>query len=110
MRQSHTTLLERNTEWQGAFETEPYEGGWASEAIFFARVLESRGEWANLNVRVQLSPDGIHWVDEGSTLVVDPGVKVTFCRVRYFGNWLRLSGELPSGDSVKVLVYLTLKE
>ncbi len=38
MKQSHTTVLERNTEWSGRFETEPYEVGWASEAIFFARV------------------------------------------------------------------------
>lgn len=110
MKQSHTTLLERNTNWQGAFETEPYEGGWASEAIFFVQVLESRGEWADLNARVQISPDGIHWVDEGSTLVIDADAKVTYCRVSHFGNWLRLTGELPGGDLAKVLVYLTLKE
>lgn len=35
MRQSHTAIVERDVLWSGTFETEPYEAGWAGEAIFF---------------------------------------------------------------------------
>lgn len=110
MKQSHTTLLERNTEWQGAFETEPYEAGWASEAIFFVRVLESKGDIGDVTAEAQISPDGMRWADEGSSLAIDPDAETTYCRVSHFGNWLRLVGILPDGTSAKVIVYLTLKE
>lgn len=110
MKQSHTTVLERNTEWKGQFETEPYEAGWANEAIFFARVLEASAEYIDADAQVEISPDGIHWANEWSTLSIDAEGGTTYCRVSHFGNWLRLTGELPEGESVKVLVYLVLKE
>ena len=110
MKQSHTTLLERNTKWQGQFVTEPYEGGWASEAIFFVRVLESDGDLGSITAQAQISPDGIRWADEGSSLAIDPEAETTYCRVSHFGNWLRLVGDLPEGTSAKVIVYLVLKE
>jgi hypothetical protein len=110
MKQSHTTLLERNTEWSGQFETEPYEAGWASEALFFARVLSSEGDWFDADAEVQISPDGTHWANEWSSMSLDPDGGTTYCRVSHFGNWLRLVGELPEGVAAKVLVYLVLKE
>jgi len=39
MRQSHTAVIERNVEWTASFTTEPYETAWATEAIFFVRIL-----------------------------------------------------------------------
>ena len=72
MRQSHTAVVERNQLWEGDFVTEPYEAGWSHEAIFFVRML--RVEAANsssliaVELQVQISPDGIHWCDEGSRL------------------------------------------
>ena len=110
MKQSHTTVLERNTEWKGKFETEPCEAGWASEAIFFVRVLEANAEYIDADAQVQISPDGIHWANEWSTVLIDAEGGTTYCRVSHFGNWLRLTGELPEGISAKVLVYLVLKE
>ena len=71
MKQSHTTVLERNTEWKGRFETEPYEAGWAGEAIFFVRVLEASAAYIDADAQVQISPDGIHWANEWSTLSID---------------------------------------
>ena len=110
MKQSHTTVLERNTEWTGRFETEPYEAGWASEAIFFVRVLSVEGSLVDVRADVQISPDGIHWCREGSDLEIISDIEMTHSRVSHFGSWLRLVGELPAGVAVKVIVYLVLKE
>jgi len=109
-RQSYTAVLERNRVWKGAFETEPYEAAWASEATFFVRALEASGELGDAQACVQISPDGMHWCDEGT--LVDLPVRegmTTFGRVRHFGGWLRLAGRVPQGAQVKVIVYLVLK-
>ena len=113
LRRSFTAIVERNVLWQGEFATEPYEAAWASEAIFFVRALDVNpsGEAGCYTAAVQLSADGIHWVDEGTCFEL-PRKKdeVTFCIVTHFGGWLRLSGRIEPGDGIKVLVSLTLKE
>ncbi|MDE2742703.1 MAG: hypothetical protein OXI58_14010 [Gemmatimonadota bacterium] len=115
MRQSHTAVVERNQCWEGDFVTEPYEAGWSHEAIFFVRLL--RAEAANsssliaVELQVQISPDGIHWCDEGSRLnfvaqhVID---KPSFVQVSHYGGWLRLAGTAKNG-CVWALVHLALK-
>lgn len=115
MRQSHTIVLERNTLWVGAFATEPCEAGWAHEAIFFVRCLETNVADQWLHAWVEISPDGMHWCREGEVLSLPnnmdrSGETVSFCRVEQFGSWLRLAGELPDGASMRVIAYLTLKE
>ena len=55
-------------------------------------------------------PDGIAWVDEGTTLpaVTHPGV--AFTRVRHFGNWLRLACQVSGGQArFRGMIYLCLK-
>lgn len=111
MRQSHTAVIERNVTWAEQFETEPYEVGWASEAIYFVRALSVSDVPASITARVQISPDGIHWCDAGAELPLpteDEGV--AFCRVTHFGGWLRMVGELPTGAELTVIAYLVLKE
>ena len=110
MRQSHTSAIELGTTWEGAFATEPQECAWATEALFFIRVLEGSAP-PGTTAQVEISPDGIHWCPEG-TLVPIPGEpEETSCaRVREFGGWLRLTGSLPRGTSLQVLVHLVLKE
>lgn len=111
MRQNHTAVIERNITWQGAFETEPYEAGWASEAIFYVRTLQASGWKGSPEARVQISPDGMHWCDEGSTVMLSGEIDgVTFGRLRHFGTFLRLVGDLPDGAEMAVIVYLSLKE
>ena len=113
LRRSFTAVVERNVLWQGDFATEPYEAAWASEAIFFVRALEVNpsGEAGNYTAAVQISADGIHWVDEGTTFEL-PRTKdaVTFCKVRHFGGWLRIKGKTIEKDGITVLVSLNLKE
>jgi len=110
LRRSYTAIVERNVIWKGEFASEPYEAAWASEAIFFVRALEVSPDF-NGSARVQISADGIHWADDGATFEL-PVTKeqVTFCKVRHFGGWLRLRGELDAGSTVVVLVSLALKE
>ena len=116
MRQSHTAVVERNQLWEGDFATEPYEAGWSHEAIFFLRIL--RAEPAKppssitIELQVQISPDGIHWCDEGSRMnfVVQQHTldKPSFVRVSHYGGWLRLAGTVKDGR-VWALVHLALK-
>ena len=102
IRQSYTAVIERNRLWDSRFVTEPYESAWASEAIFFIRALEVSEPPVEVSARIQISPDGIYWCDEGTlvSLPTEPD-EVTFGRVSHFGGWLRLTGEIPSGSSYK---------
>lgn len=110
MRQSITAVVERNITWQGDFAVEPYEAAWAGEAIYFVRALAADAMPPDAVARVQISPDGIHWVDEGTVLPLptQPNT-LTFARVSHFGGWLRLVGNLPDQAALTTLVYLALK-
>ena len=115
MQQTYTSVLTRRLRVDSDFATLPYEAGWAREAVFFVRVLETdvTNQWPQ--AWVEISPDGMHWCREGETLMLPDGVDlpaqdVSFCRVAHFGSWLRLAGELPPDTSMRVIVYLTLKE
>ena len=73
LRESFTFPLERNVTWRGNFATEPAEAAWANEAIFFVRVLESEGPLDGAVARAQISPDGMHWCDEGTVFPLPAG-------------------------------------
>ena len=111
LRESYTLPVERNETWEaGPFATETAECAWASEAIFFVRALRVSGDLSKVVARIQISPDGIHWVDEGTTLRLPAQAEdVTFAKVAHFGGWLRMVGEIPGGASITLIVYLTLK-
>lgn len=109
MRQSATATVELNTEWRGKFTAEPFEAAWASEAIYFIRALESEGVPGGVNAHIQISPDGMHWCDEGTLVPLPAAPGTTFARVTHFGGWLRLVGEIPNGARMKVIVHLVLK-
>ena len=66
MRHAFTAVIEKNATFHADFETEPYECAWASEARWFIHVAELEGDGASLSARVQVSPDGLAWCDEGS--------------------------------------------
>jgi hypothetical protein len=111
LRRSFTAVIARNEPWTGEVATEPYECAWAGEAIFFVRALDARGTLRAARARVQISPDGIHWADEGTAIPLPPRTgELTFGRVRHFGGFLRLVARIPQRASVKVLVTLMLKE
>ena len=109
IRESQTAVVARNERWTGAAATEPYEAGWAKEAVIFVRALaDATGTAAS--ARVEISPDGMRWAPEGTTFALPTRRdEVTFARVSHFGNWIRIAADLPEGATVKVLVTYHLK-
>ena len=103
---TYNAVVERNVVWNGDFTTEPYECGWAREAIFFIRSLKGG---TTAQCKVQISADGMHWCDEGSVFSLPKKAEeTTLCRVLHFGNWLRIAGTTGK-DAITVLVTLSLK-
>ncbi len=109
LRESQTAVIARNERWAGTAATEPYEAGWASEAVLFVRAL-ARAKGKPGRARVEISPDGMRWVAEGTTFPLPTKADgVTCARIRHFGNWLRITASLPKGAELTVLVTYHLK-
>lgn len=110
LRECQTAVVSRNDRWVGVAETEPYEAGWAAELIVFIRVLESEGSLTGAAAAVQISPDGIHWIDEGARLTLSDAIgQVAFVRLSHFGQYVRLRAELEYGSACKVIVTINAK-
>lgn len=109
MREAFTAILGRAEPWSGVVATEPYEVGWAGEAVIFVRAIETDG--AGGEVATCISADGIHWADEGTTFPLPTAVgEVTFAKLSGFGHYLRFRATLPDGASSRFMVSLALKE
>lgn len=67
---------------------EPYEAGWASEALAFVCVHRMVGEDARLSVTLEISPDGMRWVPHSPPFELTPAGNYRF-QLAAFGNWLR---------------------
>ncbi len=114
LRETSTIVVARNERWEGFCATEPVECGWATEAIFFLRRLDARSPQNTHSslpeVRVEISPDGMNWLPEGTTDRFPGDTDATTAlRIRHFGNWLRLVSDVAAGDSCLALVTLHLK-
>lgn len=110
MRNFYITVLTRKQTINEDFQTHPYETAWASEAMFFITVDEIAAG-TRLQAAVQVSPDGIRWVDEGTVFeaIDEPGLYLV--KVREFGGWLRLNCRLEGSDPVvETTIHLALKE
>ena len=111
MRYFHTVVLERMTTHSQDFSTEPYETAWASEAIFFIRVYSISESDTSLDSRVQLSVDGIDWVDDDLKFPTINKEGTYLLRVSHFGGWLRLKNVIKGKNpSLRLTVHLVLKE
>lgn len=109
LRENATIVVARNERWEGRAVTEPVECGWASEAIFFVRKLGGETPAAAV-LGVEISPDGMHWAPAGVTGDLPAAASdVTALRITHFGNWLRLTADLPAGAIFVSLVTLHLK-
>ena len=109
LRRCYTAVVERAEPLKGEFFTEPYEAGWAREALIFIRVRGGLGGGLKIRARVQISPDGIDWVNEGT---IFPSIRqkgTYFVKVSNFGNWLRVAGRIGDPDArVRTSVYIVL--
>ena len=104
-----TAIVARNEVWSGMTATEPYEAGWAREAVIFVRAIKAPKGPQPL-ARVEISPDGMHWIAEGTeaTMPVDRD-GIALMRVAHFGNWLRVAADFADGSESSVLVTMHLK-
>jgi len=110
MREGITAVVARGDTWSGLAASEPYETAWASEAIIFLRSLSAVGSPEEARAWVQISPDGLHWIDEGSYMPVPRVGEVVSARIRNFGTYLRVRSVLPEGSSFSALLTIALKE
>lgn len=111
MRQFQTTILERKTNIKDGHATEPLEAAWAGEAIFFIQLIEAGKDQILLQARAQISPDGIRWIDEGTTIETSQNPGLYFLRISHFGGWLRLRFTIsPDSESAVITTHLVLKE
>ena len=109
LRESFAAIVARNETWTGQAASEPYEAGWARETLVFVRALKP-GQGGRGRARVEVSPDGMNWVPEGTEFDLPQAQdEVTFAKVSQFGTWLRIAADLPDGAALTVLVTLHLK-
>ncbi len=107
MHTSHTAVVERDATYTADFETEPYEAGWASEAHWFVHA-HGLGAGSELHIVAQISPDGLHWCDDGDRipLFISETGMFSFAQAA-FGQWLRLR-VVVTGDAPHAHVSVTL--
>ncbi len=110
LREAHTAIISQGDLWAGNVATEPFEAPWAAEAVVFLRLLDGTTAPTGIEVRLQISPDGMHWVDEGTRMALPAaGDEVTFARLAHFGQYIRLAATLPADSTCRVLATLSLK-
>ncbi|HEY9290615.1 MAG TPA: hypothetical protein VIP98_04970 [Microlunatus sp.] len=108
MRESQTAVLERGVLLQDQVQTEPFEVAWAGEARWFVQFLsEDDGQ---VKITVQVSPDGLAWVDHEQPAVTGPTSGLITVGVNQLGHWLRLVVEREGGSEPPLTrIYLALK-
>ena len=98
MRTVHTVPMEvYSPKANGSFELEPHEVGWATEALALVYVREVQGPAPQLELRPQISVDGVRWIDGPiafPTITQRGGYSLALSQ---FGNWLRLAGTVLRG-------------
>ena len=99
MRNVHTAPMEVFAQIpNGPYELEPYEAGWATEALAMVYVREAHGDPPQLHLTAQISVDGVRWIDTPHTLTI-AGTGGYSLLLTSFGNWLRLAGEASGGPA-----------
>lgn len=107
--ESHTAIVARNEHWSADAATQPYECGWAREAVFFVRALKPSTGPQPTGI-IEMSPDGMHWIAEGTSFAMPENTDdIAVARLSQFGNWLRVRARFDDGASSTVLVTLHLK-
>jgi len=110
MRQSQSAVLERGCILGEEHATEPFEVAWASEARWFVQFYKPAAG-TRVSFQVQISPDGIHWMDHESERIEADAEGWVTTSTSNFGFWLRLKTSRIAGEgSPTVKIYLELKE
>lgn len=102
--------VEQRKDISGEMCTHPMEVAWASEAIFFLTVEKIKSVGSHLKAVVQISPDGINWIDEGTEFELINSEGLYFVRLANFGGWLRLKMNIEENGLFNMTIHLSLKE
>jgi uncharacterized protein DUF6385 len=107
MQQTYTSVLTRRVVIDGDYATEPYEAGWASEAVVF---VQCEGAHPDLVLATEISPDGISWIQRGQATTLARSDTIAELALVNFGNWLRLRviGATPDAKA-RILVHVNGK-
>lgn len=105
MKQFYTSVVELRQEFDSSIDTHPFECGWADEAIFFVEVHDCVPD-TTVTLRVQLSADGIRWIDEGTVMEVTDSA---FTRITHFGGFIRLAGAVTGIDGEAAQATLSVR-
>lgn len=108
LRRSFTAVPERNVAIADGFTTEPYETAWADEARWFVHVLEAPAG-ARIVFASETSPEGLTWCAHEAAAVTLSGTGLATLPIRDIGPWQRLRFTVEGAQSVRAIVYLTLK-
>lgn len=108
LRKSFTAVPERNVAIADGFTTEPYETAWAIECRWFVHVLDAPAG-ARLRFCSETSPEGLTWCAHEAAEVALSGPGLATLPLTQVGPWQRLRFALEGADSVRAIVYLTLK-
>lgn len=93
MKQFYTVVLDRFKDFSGTYATEPYECGWADEAIAYF-TIHQLAQGAVVKAKIQIAMDGIHWHDNGEVLQNLASEGYYLLKVApNFGGWLRIEFE-----------------
>lgn len=107
MQTTYTSVLARRIWIDTDYHTDPYEAGWAREAVFFTQV---EGDHPELTLVTEISPDGISWLPKGNPQILDPSESIAANAISIFGNWIRLTIlGADSDQKARILVHLSLK-
>lgn len=110
MKEFYTSVIELRQPVNHQFSSEPYECGWADEALFFLTVHEEMADFNHILVRPKISPDGVHWVSApcDAIQVNEPGLYAI--AQSHFGGWLRLELSLEgAAQTAMITLHLALK-
>lgn len=108
LRRSFTAVPERNVQIADGFTTEPYETAWAVEARWFVHVLDAHPE-ARISYVAETSPEGLTWCAHEAPAAAHAGVGLSSLPLTQVGPWQRLRFRVENAESVRAIVYLTLK-
>lgn len=107
MQQTNTSVLARRIVIDGDFATQPYEAGWASEAVVFVQV---EGEHPELKLATEISPDGINWIRRGDIVTLAADATIAELSLARFGNWLRVTATGATPDATaRILIHVNGK-
>ena len=106
LRENNSVVILRAEDVFDESTTEPHEVGWALEALVFVRKIEGGGD---VKFSIQISADGMHWLDEGTRLDLPVGTKENFVKLTQFGNWIRLHAHRVENIPLRVTATLHLK-